>query len=408
MNNPRLASPASRDHDDPLTKADHAKPAMHIVDMTLFFAPHSGGVKRYLLAKRQFLRSQPHIRHTLLVPGAATLEREPGLVELACPRIPLGGGYRLPVRMRRWATALDTLQPDVIEVADPYHLAWVALEVAQRLGVPTVAFAHSDLARLLGDRFGSMAGRAAGAYLRRLYRRFDAVFAPSRLIADRLADLGIDGVVVQPLGVDARVFHPSRADPALRSQLGLPADTRLLVFAGRMAREKEIPHLLATFARLGTPYHLLLVGGENHSHPAPNVTMLPYQQDPQDLATLIASCDALIHAGRHETFGMVLIEAMACARPVIAVRAGAVTELVDAAVGFVAEPDDVASLADAVRRLYASDRNALATHARARVERHYRWESTLPRQLLHFADLVRTRSSTAPTEAAPREIAGVA
>lgn len=392
----------------PSTTAHRVEPLLRVVDMTLFFAPHSGGVKRYLLAKRQFLRSQPHIRHTLLVPGSTTTTREPGLMEMASFRIPLGGGYRCPIRMRNWASALEALRPDVIEVADPYHLSWVALDVAQRLGVPTVAFAHSDLARLLGDRVGALAGRAAGAYLRGLYRRFDAVFAPSRLIADRLTDLGIDGVVVQPLGVDGDVFHPSRADPALRSQLGLAEDTRLLVFAGRMAREKEIPHLLAVFSQLGAPYHLLLVGGERHSRPASNATMLPYQQDPRDLATLLASCDALIHAGRHETFGMVLIEAMACARPVIAVRAGAVTELVDAAVGCIAEPDDVASLAGAVRRLYASDRSALSAHARARVERNYLWQTTLPTQLQRYVDLVRIRSSTATAQAAAREIAGVA
>jgi len=381
---------------------------MHIVDMTLFFAPHSGGVKRYLLAKRAFLRSQPRIRHTLLVPGATTTTREPGLIEIASPRIPFGGGYRLPLRMRHWTSALEALAPDVIEVADPYHLSWVALDVAQRMGVPAVAFAHSDLARLLSDRVGSIAGRAAGAYLRRLYRRFDAVFAPSRLIADRLADLGVDGVLVQPLGVDGDVFHPACADPALRSQLGLAADTRLLVFAGRMAREKEIPQLLATFAELGSPYHLLLVGGERHEQLASNVTMLPYQQNPRDLATLLASCDALIHAGRHETFGLVLIEAMACARPVIAVRAGAVTELVDAAVGFVAEPDDVVSLVSAVRRLYASDRAALSAHARARVERNYLWQNTLPRQLLRYADLVRAHSAGEAAQPASHEIAGAA
>jgi hypothetical protein len=101
-----------------------AQNTMHVVDMTLFFAPHSGGVKRYLLAKRHFLRSQPRVRHTLLVPGAATTSCESGLIELASARIPFGGGYRLPLRMRRWAATLEALRPDVIEVADPYHLSW--------------------------------------------------------------------------------------------------------------------------------------------------------------------------------------------------------------------------------------------------------------------------------------------
>jgi alpha-1,6-mannosyltransferase len=388
------------------TRSDARVPStdasMHVVDVTLFFAPHSGGVKRYLLAKRKFLATQPHLRHTLLVPGAKTREREPGLMELASPRIPFGGGYRLPLRLRQWSRTLRELRPDVIEVADPYHLAWVALDVADRLGVPAVAFAHSDLARLFADRFAPAIGRAAGVYLRNLYRRFDGVFAPSRLIAERLGDLGIANVAVQPLGVDGDVFHPRRADPELRRQLGLPMDTRLLVFAGRMAREKEVPLLLETFAELGAPYHLLLVGGERRERLTPNATMLPYQQNSEHLARLLASSDALIHAGRHETFGMIIIEAMACARPVIAVRSGAVTELVGAPIGIVAEPDDVRSLADAVRTLYASDHEAMGALARGRIERDYLWEHTLPRQLHRYAELIRAHAPARPAgEVAP-------
>src|ERR1700712_2050790 len=126
---------------------------MHLADLTVFFAPHSGGVKRYLLAKRAFFATQAHVRHSLLVPGAQTREREPGLFEIASPAIPFGAGYRLPLRMRPWAERLVALAPDVIEVADPYRLAWMALAVADELGVPAVAFVHSDLARLLADRF---------------------------------------------------------------------------------------------------------------------------------------------------------------------------------------------------------------------------------------------------------------
>jgi len=377
---------------------------MHIVDVTLFFAPHSGGVKRYLLAKRQFLARQAGIRHTLVVPGPRNRTREPGIVELASPQIPFGGGYRLPVRVDKWAKTLRGLKPDVIEVADPYHLAWVALRVADRLGVPTVAFAHSDLARLFGDRFAPAIGRAAGAYLRRLYRHFDCVLAPSRVIAERLGDLGIENVAIQPLGVDGAVFHPRRADPALRQELGIAHDARLLIFAGRMAREKEIPLLLRVLADLGAPYHLLLVGGERRETLAPNVTMLPYEQDVVRLARLLASSDALIHAGRHETFGMILVEAMACALPVIAVRAGAVTELVDAQVGRIATPDDARALADAVRAVFAGDRDAMRAFARARVERDYLWENTLPRLLQRYADLARA-PAPATHPAVPEKIA---
>ena len=373
---------------------------MHIVDLTLFFAPHSGGVKRYLLAKHAFLAAQPQVRHTLLVPGAQTRASVPGLVELASPRIPFGAGYRLPLRLRAWTRTLCDLQPDLIEAADPYHLAWIALDVAGRLGVPATAFAHSDLARLLGDRFAPALGRAASTYLRALYRRFDCVFAPSRLIAERLGDLGIERVALQPLGVDGRVFHPRCADPVLREELRLAPDTRLLVFAGRMAREKNIPLLLEAFARLGAPYHLLLVGGERFERLAPHATMLPYQQDSARLARLLASCDALVHAGRHETFGMVVIEAMACARPVVSLHGGALGELIGNGIGVIADGDDAAALERAVRELYARDRAAMSALARQRVARDYLWEHTLPRQLARYAELARAHGVAAPVAVA--------
>ena len=366
---------------------------MHIVDVTLFFAPHSGGVKRYLLAKRQYFSTEREHRHTLVVPGARDRVRD-GIVELGgFPQLRVPGGYRVPFRIDRWSRALRELKPDVIEAADPYHLPWVVLGVAEKLGIPAVAFAHSDLARLFADRFAPAIGRLTGLYLRHLYQRFDCVLAPSRLIAERLGDLGIANVAIQPLGVDGAIFHPSCADPNLRDELGLAPETRLLIFAGRMAREKEIPLLLRVLDTLGDPYHLLLVGGERREALARNVTMLPYEQDPTRLARLLASSDALIHAGRHETFGMILVEAMACGLPVVAVRSGAVTEIVDVQVGRIATPDDVQSLAEAVRSIFASDRDALAAFARARAERDYLWQNTLPRLVARYAELARVKSN---------------
>ncbi len=62
--------------------------------------------------------------------------------------------------------------------------------------------------------------------------------------------------------------------------------------------------LLYAFAQLGAPYHLLLIGGDRFARPNSNVTMIPYRRDSQELAQWIASCDALVHAGTKETFGL--------------------------------------------------------------------------------------------------------
>jgi alpha-1,6-mannosyltransferase len=366
-----------------------ASNAMHIADVTLFFAPRSGGVKRYLLAKHRHYAGRAGVRHSLVVPGAKSLQNERGIYSIASAPIPFAGGYRVPLRPSLWRRALAELQPDVIEVGDPYHLAWAALAAARDCGAATAAFAHSDLPRMLACRFGSVVGQAADRYLRSLYARFDIVQAPSRLIAERLRRSGIERVVVQPLGVDGDVFHPARREGLLRAQLGLAADTRLLIFAGRMAREKQIPLLLAAFAELGEPYHLVVVGGEQRQRLTANVTLLPYEHDSTRLARLLASADALVHAGAQETFGMIVIEAMACGLPVVGVRGGAVPELIDDSVGALADADDAASLADAIDSLYDRDLERLGRQARLRVDRLYAWDSTFALQLDRYVRLTR-------------------
>lgn len=364
---------------------------MHLTDATLFFAPHGGGVKRYLLSKRRYLRSVAGVRHSLVVPGARTSAPQPDTYYVPAPRIPFGGGYRVPLRLAQWRDTLCRLQPDLIEVGDPYHLAWAALAAARRLEVPVVAFAHSDLSRLLGNRFGTLTGRATDAYLRQLYSRFDLVLAPSRHVAEHLRSIGIEQVAVQPLGVDTRIFCPQARDPELRRVLGLPPDTRLLVFAGRMAREKSIAAMRAAVESLGAPYHLLLVGAQRWRQCSARVTELPYQQNAQSLARLLASADALLHAGTQETFGLIILEAMACARPVIGVDAGAVNELIDPDVGRLAHACDVASLQAAIESLFDDDIEALGRRAQARVASRYTWETTLGAQLNLYARLARAQ-----------------
>jgi hypothetical protein len=70
---------------------------------------------------------------------------------------------------------LCRLQPDLIEVGDPYYLAWSALAAARHLRVPAIAFAHSHVSRMFASRFGSWAGATVDAYLQRLYAGFDLV-----------------------------------------------------------------------------------------------------------------------------------------------------------------------------------------------------------------------------------------
>ena len=70
-----------------------------LVDTTMFYAPASGGVRRYLSEKSAWIaRARPDLRHTIIVPGRKTGAPGPGLGYVRCPPLPLSGGYRLPLR----------------------------------------------------------------------------------------------------------------------------------------------------------------------------------------------------------------------------------------------------------------------------------------------------------------------
>lgn len=372
---------------------------MHVVDATLFFSPTSGGVKRYLLAKHEWMQAHTNWRHSLVVPGETSTHVPGDVSTIAGGRVPGTFNYRLPLNPLRWARAIDALEPDLIEVGDVFHPAWAAARVATRRDIPLVAFCHSDFARIVGRRLGPTLQRLIERYVRLTYERFDQVLAPSRHTCDYLHSIGVTQAAWQPLGVDVDTFHPSRRGRDLVAELGLSRGTRLLAFAGRFATEKNIPLLVESFRRLGAPYHLLLIGGDEARREG-NATWIPYCRDNRELASLLASADAFVHAGAHETFGLVVLEAMACARPVVAMHAGALPEIVDAKTGLLVEPAaDFSAAADhlaaTVAALYERDLDAVGAAARKHVESNYSWARALQGLMSRYQAAVGARRPVA-------------
>ena len=350
----------------------------HLLDTTMLFAPKSGGVKRYLLAKRAWLAAQrPDLRHSLVVPGARTRASADGMVSISAPLLPFGDGYRCPASLRKWTRILAHLKPDLIEAGDAYVPGHAALDAAQAIGAAAVGFCHSDPAALAALHFGEWAAAPAQKRWAKFFSRFDVVAAPSRYIASRLADSGVQRVAVQPLGVDTDIFHPARADREMvRRDLDLPPATRLLVFAGRPAREKNLETLVEAVEKLGGDYRLLLIAAGANLRPGPSTICLDYVRDSKLLARLIASCDAFVHANDQEPFGLIVLEAMAAGLPVVGPSTGGVSEMIDEEVGQRAHEPTAAGMAEAIEALFERDLAALSAAARRRAEERHTWDRT--------------------------------
>jgi len=136
--------------------------------------------------------------------------------------------------------------------------------------------------------------------------------------------------------------------------------------------------------RLGNGYHLLLVGSGMPASVPGNVTVIDGFRPAPYVARLMASADALLHAGDQETFGLVILEAMACGTPVVAVAAGAFNEIVNERCGLLCRPNHPQAMADAVRELFNADSRRLGAQARRYVEQHYAWDSVVDSLLGHY------------------------
>ncbi len=380
----------------------------------MFYPPHSGGARTYLRAKSRWLREHTNWRHSVIAPQArhplsaqghmvqaganrpeseSGLEpgsepgSEPELIALPSLPVPWNRSFRWPLSTAAATRCLLRLAPQLIEAGDPYQCAWSALQARDRLRIPALIFHHSDLPHLAEERFGGVARIAAERYLQSLYREFDRVLAPSAATAASLRALGLAHVAQQPLGVDTQLFSPHQRDAGLRSRLGIAPDTCLLVYAGRFSREKNLANLIAAAQQLGDGFHLLLIGAGRLPGPAARVSVIAYQRSEAALAALLSACDVFVHPGGHETFGLVVLEAMACGLPVLGVRSGGVAELVDDEIGLLVNDGSAEALADGMRRLAARDLAQLGRQARRRACRRHDWQCVLPQLVAHYRQL---------------------
>ena len=360
---------------------------MHVCDVTMLYAAESGGVRRYVDTKRAWLRQHPEHSHTLMIPAARSMPPEPWTIALRSVPLPLSHGYRVPLGKGEVTQKLLRVRPSVIEAGDPYHLAWAVLDAAVALDVPSIAFCHSDLPEMLGRRYGVRAERMAEKYVHRLYEQFDLVLAPSLVMTEKLRSIGIRQAHRQRLGVDLQVFKPARRNAALREALGVDVRSRLLVYAGRFAPEKNLPLLFQALRSLGERYTLVLVGAGALPPNVPhNVRVLRFIRDRNKLATLLAGCDAFVHAGAEETFGLAALEAMACGLPIIGTHAAGIGELVSEEVGVLVQPHSAAAMAAGIAALFERDLPQLGARARA-IAHYYDWESVLPELLQRYRGL---------------------
>lgn len=376
---------------------------MKICDVTQFYSPVSGGVKRYLHEKIDYIdKHTSRDQDVLIVPGQKTKVDVRGrsrIYSIRSPLISRTGRYRALVNLRAVGQILKRERPDIIESGDPYQLGWRAIRAGRVLHVPVVGFYHSHFpeaylrasAKLLGKRAAGRVMKLSRGYVRRLYNRFAATLVASDRIAQILRDWGVHNVHVVKLGVNVEIFHPNDGDrEPVRQSLGVEPGRKLLLYVGRLAKEKNTARLFKSFAILNErrpeAFHLLVIGEgpqrkqlRELQEQYRNVSWIRYCAEPRELARYYRAANLFVHPGVQETFGLVALESQACGTPVVGIRGSAMDDLIFHDQNDWANENSAEALAEAIQAFVGKDLSSLGLQAAEQAARLHAWPKVFER-----------------------------
>ncbi len=385
---------------------------MRICDVNNFYSPTGGGVRIYHERKLDYFADLNRTAYALVVPSERLHIERRGAVTIAeLPARAIGDGYRAITRSRELGRFFAEFKPDVVEIGSPYlmpRLVDRALRLALRRGLEkpaaTVGFVHADypdtyvapaLERSLRGPLRPLRGplhQLAERHLGRTYAPMSATFGASVHVLRKLRRLGLRRLFHTPLGVETHQFTPAKRDLERRRQLGIADDERVLLFLGRLSREKGIDLLLSAWPRLaGRPGLRLVIAGHGPRNAEvavlalrdPSIVCLDHIDDRDEVAGWMASADLFLSLGAFETFSLTTLEALACQTPVLAPQSGGAAELIrQLGAGQIFADNDPEALCAAILRATALD-PATAKRLRSTIEAEYSWDAACRR--LHGA-----------------------
>jgi alpha-1,6-mannosyltransferase len=373
---------------------------MKVCDLTQFYSPFSGGVKRYLEEKRKYANALGH-QHILIVPGKRTEKIEtPGAKTflIGSPLVSRTSRYRALLNLNAVEEILEREKPDVIESSDPYQIAWKAIVSGEALRIPVVGFYHSHFpdaylrttTKYLGETATKVMMEVAKNYVCNLYNHFHTTFVPSIGLAQVLSDWGVENVVLCELGVDVAVFTQAPDRSATRAGFGIPEDRFVLLYVGRLAPEKNVKTLLKAFDLLSEKFpgrfHLFIAGDGRYRDDVLELcqstgaaTWLRYCSDQQQLARIYRAADLFVHPGVQETFGLVALESQACGTPVVGIHGSYMDRIIFADQSHWARENSPESLAMAIEAMSGTNLEAAGNQASQRVIQRYSWRKVFDR-----------------------------
>lgn len=305
-------------------------------------------------------------------------------------RLALPNTFRMKAELRKF-------KPDLIHIITPFNLGYFGLRYAKKFGIPVVGSYHTNFDKYLAYYNLQFLKNVIWKYMRWFHRPMKKIYVPSQDTKEQLQKKGFLNVEISPGGVDCNLFSPDYSKDEVREKYGIQ-EPYILTFVSRLAPEKDVDTLMEISRRipdhLKDQVHWLIVGDgpakENMMKNAPkNMTFTGFLSG-ESLAQVYSAADLFVFPSSTETFGNVVIEALASGTPVIGSNAGGVKTLVtNNHNGILCEPKQVDQFVAAIESLINDDekRENFSVNARD-FAMSQSWESIFDRLIEDFEDVL--------------------
>lgn len=357
----------------------------------LYF-PHMGGVEKYTcnLARELVALGNRVIIVTNNTEGAPSHETEGDIEVFRLPCSNVMGG-RFPVTKRNaefkqlWSQIEAQGANRVIVNTRFYPLSLLGVSFAKDAGLTPILIDHGSAHLTVGSPAADIAIQAVEHFMTSMVKRSQVrYFCVSEKSLKWIEHFGIHGEGVLNNSIDAHAFRSCASNRDFKSELDIPQDAFTVAFTGRLAPEKGVHHL-AEAARLldGGKVHFLVAGNgvlmDELAANAPGNLHLLGSLSTNDIAAMLAQCDAFCMPTRSEGFSTSLLEAASCELALITTDVGGVDELVPTCeFGRILKSPDPQAIVEAVLELESNRELArtLGRNARQRAEAEFTWKKT--------------------------------
>ncbi|MBN7773582.1 glycosyltransferase family 4 protein [Clostridium aminobutyricum] len=233
------------------------------------------------------------------------------------------------------SSILSNFQPDIIHIMTEFNMGMAGMNYGKRHGIPTISNYTTNFSQY-SDYYGvHFLKQPIWNYMKWFHTQNDITLCPSMAAQKLLKSQGIYNTKIFSRGIDFKSFHPMYRSNQLREQLGI-SDKITFLYVGRVSYEKDLDILSKSYQEIRQKYKdrvAMIITGEGPylekcKQIFPNDTIFTGFRKGKDLSEIYASCDIFVCPSSTETFGNVVLEAMASGLPVIGADAGGVGEII--------------------------------------------------------------------------------